>query len=180
MFDIAPTADTLDHIATAISNAATPTDDSTDKTPASVNVIVAKQRRNLDPINPFVILFYQNFDALLVKYPMSPAALRVLVRLLKLAAFGNLVCFKQTSLAADLGISKAVVSRTIALFLKCGILTELENGGIFLNPQVLSKGSLLKLADNHDLMTQTLGTLQAQGMSAAFGSPAQLKAAGIV
>jgi len=180
MFDIAPTTETLNHIASAISTAATPTDESADKAPASVNVIVAKQRRNLDPINPFVILFYENFDALLVKFPMSPSALRVLVRLLKLAAFGNLVCFKQSTLSADLGISKAVVSRTLALFLKCGLLTELDNGGIFLNPQVLSKGSLLKLAENHDLMTATLGTLQAQGMAAAFGTPAQLKAAGVV
>lgn len=180
MLDISPSTDTMEQIANAIAVAATPADDSTDKTPASVNVIVAKGRRNLDPINPFVILFYENFDALLVKYPMSPAALRVLVRLLKLSYFGNLVCFKQSTLAADLGISRAVVSRSIALFLKCGILTELENGGIFLNPQVLSKGSLLKLSENHDLMTQTLGTLQEKGMAAAFGTPAQLKAAGVI
>lgn len=149
---------------------------------AAVQVIVAKGRTTLDPLNHFVAMFYENMDAILAAHAnaLSPRTLRILLHLLKRAQFGNLVLFAPAAISKNLGIDKGGVSRSIASLRKCGILLDLADGGTYLNPQVFTKGSLALVAQNNELMAEAIAEMQRRGMNVALGTPKQLSAAGIL
>ena len=115
------------------------------KADGDVNVIIASKSYKQDVNNNFVMLFYEALDDIIVEFQLTMLDLRVLMRLLRKASFGNLLIFKQSAIAKELKTSAPNISRTIKRMFKSNLLIKTEDGEVFINPHVISKGSLHKM-----------------------------------
>jgi predicted transcriptional regulator len=123
-----------------------------DKQPfdGDLKISLSKERFKIEARNNFVICFYNDFYNIIKKYNIQQKELLTLLLILKYAEFGNQVNITQKTIADELGTHKSNVSRYFKNLEASGILIK-NKGSIFINPQVLSKGSLKLMTDNAEL-----------------------------
>lgn len=135
-----------------------------DETNAQVNVFVSKSKMPI--VNQFVLLFYQSFLFTIDEYNLSRNEIRTVLKILEYTQFGNLIQLSYTKLAKDLNMDKANTSRIIKKLKAASLLID-DDGNLFLNPQIIAKGSFLKrdeieteklLEKGAELMKQTIGS----------------------
>ena len=134
-----------------------------DETNAQVNVFVSKSKMPI--VNQFVLLFYQSFLFTIDEYNLSRNEIRTVLKILEYTQFGNLIQLSFTKIGQDLNINRANISRIFKKLKEAGLLVD-DGGNLFLNPQVIAKGSFLKrdeldterlLEKGAELMKQTIG-----------------------
>jgi len=108
----------------------------------SVNVSVAKSRVLLKTSNNFVLLFYESFLKVIDDFELQRTDIRVILKILEIAKFGNLISFSLAGVARELEIDRSTVSKSVKKLKEVGIFFEDDNKNMFLNPQVIAKGSL--------------------------------------
>ena len=145
---------------------------------ASISINVTKKRKQINPINPFVICFYNSLYEVLRKNPITMKSFQLLLLILHDCALGNLISINQTSLAERMGTNKSNISRYIKELKTAGFFILLKKG-LYLNPQIISKGSLLALAENDELTANSISLMQQNDMEVNFGTDAQLANANI-
>lgn len=116
---------------------------------AELNVILTNNLRYI-PRNEFSILFA---DALFVytepalkEKKMSMTDLRVILRIVHYTKYGNLVQISRQTLMEDCGLKPAHLSRSLKKLHELGLLLTV-NRNMYLNPQVIAKGSLRSFAE---------------------------------
>lgn len=117
---------------------------------SSVNVIVAKDKYQCDILNPFAMIFCGSFLNLINNYDLTKNDIKTVLQIIYYARFGNLIQMSYAKLAKDLGINRQNLSRTMKKLRESGIIIE-DDGNMFLNPQIISKGSFAEIEKNKDL-----------------------------
>jgi len=140
------------------------------------NIVVkaSKQKKTMPVINPFVICFHKSLYEIIETFALSRSAIRLLLLVLDSSALGNLVSINQTHLAKCLGTSKSGISRYMKELKTCGIILETDRG-LFLNPQVISKGSLISMSENAPLTASAIQRMKDMGLPINYGSPSQIE-----
>lgn len=119
---------------------------------AELNVILTNNLK-YRPINEFVLLFAKSFRLTIEDYKLTVTDIRVVFRLMEYAQYGNLLSFDRATLAEDLNLKKQNLSRSLNHLIECGIILKVRNN-LFLNPQVISKGSLKRFANARDITSE--------------------------
>lgn len=116
------------------------------------NIIALPGGFKQDVLNPFVIVFNRNMLQLLKdkELQLGINEMKVIFQLCEYAEFGNLLNVSQKKLARDLSIDTSSVSRAMKKLTSKGILisdaeAEGEEGNLYLNPQIITKGALHKI-----------------------------------
>ena len=117
---------------------------------SSVKVIVAKDKYQTDILNPFAMIFCEVLFNTIEEYNLTKNDIRTILRIIYYARFGNLIQMSNTKLAKDLGMNKSSLSRSMKKLRESGILVE-DEGNLYLNPQVISKGSFAKIEEDKEL-----------------------------
>lgn len=115
-----------------------------------VNVIIAKDNQSnwkVNPLNEFVILFVGNFQEIVKNYKLNNTDMLVLLEILKLMQMGNQVKITQQQIAKNTGKFKSQVSTCWKKFIETNIIIKTDDGSEFINPQLISKGSLKKQSE---------------------------------
>ena len=107
-----------------------------------VNLKVSISEQNLKPLNPFVILFYDNFQEIIKKFKLNTTEILIILELLKLMSYGNLIKTSQSEIAKKLEIPRQNVNRAFNKFRNSGLIIKTNESSEFLNPQIISKGKL--------------------------------------
>ena len=144
----------------------------------NVKVQVSKERKQIEAINPFIICFYDSLYEILDASDVSRNAVKMLLLLLHDCAMGNLICVKQSSLMKRMNTKQPNISRYMKELRDAKIVLLLDEG-LYFNPQIISKGSLLMLSKNNNLMSNAISNMQQNGREVNFGTDAQLANAGI-
>lgn len=121
------------------------------ETTKNVNVIITGDSIDnwkVNPMNNFVILFYDNFQELLLNYNLTKVDIVILLEILKLMHMGNQVQITQQQIVKNTGKNKCQVSLSWKKFVKYNILITTNAGSKFINPQLIVKGSLKKISDS--------------------------------
>ncbi|MFA6195972.1 MAG: hypothetical protein WC656_04965 [Sulfurimonas sp.] len=118
------------------------------KEEGDVNVIISSQSYKQKVNNPFVILFYESFDCIIEEYQLNMLEMRIILKLLKKASLGNLLSFKQASIANELKTLQPTVSRAFTKLIKSTLLIKTQEGELYFNPQIFAKGNLKKMKDS--------------------------------
>lgn len=131
--------------------------------PGGIDVRAAKRRNTIAPANAFCICFHASMAKIMDKAKLSRPALRLLFELIDISAAGNLISVNQKGLAARIGVSPNSVSRSMKRLISAGVVLELEHG-LFLNPQLISKQALARMAELYPAeVIAGIEALQAQG-----------------
>ena len=141
-------------------------------------VRASKQRKKLDAINPFSLCFHRSLSEIIHKSNISRASIVLLLHLIDLSAMGNLLSINQKQLAKHFGVSGPAMSKRFSELKKSKLLIDTDFG-LFLNPQVISKGALTTLAQNDPLAAHAIAAMQALDLEINYGTEAQLKRAGL-
>lgn len=137
---------------------------------------LARTRETIAPSNAFAICFIASMAQIMDKTNLSRPALRLLFELIDIAVVGNLVSINQKGLATRLGVSKSSLNRSMLSLQSAGVLLAMDHG-MFLNPQLISKQGLAKMAKHHPReVVAGIEALRAHGMEPNW-NPAQAKAA---
>lgn len=119
----------------------------------NVNVIVAGDNQDnwrVNPLNNFVILFYEHFQTIVRKNKLNNTDMLVLLELLKLMRMGNQVKITQKQIAKNIGKYKSQVSTCWNKFIKINLIIKTDDGSEYVNPQLIVKGSLKKQSESPD------------------------------
>lgn len=111
-----------------------------------VNIIVSKKYTH-DVKNNFVMLFYENLFDIIKKHKLGMIELEVLLTLLKFASYGNLLSYTQKAIGKIIDKPQPNVSRALKKLRDKNILIKLETGE-YLNPHIITKGNIGKMASN--------------------------------
>lgn len=96
----------------------------------------------IKPSANFVLLFYDTFSKLLNKLTLTD--IKVLIGLLKVTQFGNCISINHTKLAEICSIHRVQVSKAMKNLERENCIFTCEFG-TFVNPSLISKGSLEKI-----------------------------------
>lgn len=105
-----------------------------------INVYIS-EKKNIKPLNNFVILFYESLEVIINKYKLNGKDITVLIKFLKYMENGNLITVNKKSMAEDLGMATSNLSRSIKKLKQSGLIVE-DNGNEYINLQVITKQSL--------------------------------------
>jgi hypothetical protein len=135
--------------------------------------LVAIQRKNPNGFTEGWVAMAQGALKMLAASDLQGGDLRVLLQLLAMLDFENLIQLEQTAIAAELGMQKSHVNRSIKRLVSIGCLLEGPKIGrsrtYKLNPNYGWKGS----AKNHHKALRTADKAKAAGLSVVKGGQAQ-------
>lgn len=138
-----------------------------EKDDPTIKISIAKEKRNLKPLNGFVMLFYENFEHLLINKALKGSEVAILTILINQMAYGNQLAIKQSGIARKLGVSAPYVSKVFKKFKQIGIILEDEDG-VYLNPQIVAKGKLWDHKENIDRYNKSVLISEQNGLSKSF------------
>lgn len=134
----------------------------------TVKVSVAKESRAMKPINPFVILFYENFQTIIKEYKLNATEILIVLEILKVMSYGNLISVSQTEIATNLELPKQNVNRAFSKFRKSGLLVRTEQGTEYINSQIIAKGKLWDHRELDDVYQKSIEALETARLSKSF------------
>lgn len=162
-FEYIPERKYIDDICDGVNKVA---DKAEEKDP-NVNVIIAKDKREMKPLNPFVIVFYENFQSIILEHKLNATEILIVLEILKAMSYGNLISISQTEIATFLGLPKQNVNRAFSKFRKSGLLVKSELGTEYVNSQIIAKGSLWKHRDA-EIYYKSVETTEQSGLKKSF------------
>lgn len=131
-----------------------------------IHVHVSRQRKHIDPLNPFALCFTGSLSTLIQQRQLTSTSLALLFLLLDLSKFGNLVSINQAGLASRLCVKQPAISKALVKLQAAGIILNLPEGQFF-NPQIITKQGLDTVARNYpESVTAGIEALRQLGMSA--------------
>lgn len=126
-----------------------------------VSISISKQRKKVDPLNPFVMIFISSFKEIIKDYNLGNKDIVLLLHLLEKMKYGNLVQITQTAIAKELNEKQPNISRSFKNLFSCGILVKDANKNIFINSQIINKQDLHKMKyENKELYDLSLSEMQ--------------------
>lgn len=118
-----------------------------------LNVITSRRKKVL-PLNSFVILFAQAFLTAIEKCDLGIKEVKLMLKIIDYAKFGNLINLPRKRLMEDLGISKYSLSRSLRKLHDSGLLMTIDDV-MYFNPQFISKGNLFDFCNDEQLIEIT-------------------------
>lgn len=112
------------------------------------NINVFKGRKKANIKDSFVMLFDNNLKDVIVEKNLTMADFLVLLQVIKYVNYGNVINLTQQNIAEDLNIKQQQVSRSFKKLREAEIFIDGKKGSLFLNPQYLVKGDLLKATES--------------------------------
>lgn len=92
--------------------------------------------------NHFVLLFVENLQSLLVNEKLTTSELKVLLTIVKYSSYQNVFKITQKTIANDLGIDQAIISRTLKKLRTKQLILQDSDGTEYVNPYLFLKGSI--------------------------------------
>lgn len=93
------------------------------------------------PISEFVLLFAEALLATLFEYNLTLTDVKVILKIIIYAQYGNLINMSHQQLADDLNLKRQAVTRSIKNLKESNILIDIGKN-TYLNPQVIAKGKI--------------------------------------
>lgn len=115
---------------------------------AEVSIITADTIR-YRPTSEFVFLFAESLFRAIDEYDLNATDIKVILRIIGYAQYGNLIMMSRKSLAKDVGIDNSRLGKILKKLHASGVLLT-EDEHMYLNPQVIAKGKLRKFADGQE------------------------------
>lgn len=116
--------------------------------------VITSRRKKLVPLNSFVILFAQAFLTAIEKCDLGIKEVKLMLKIIDYAKYGNLINLPRKRLMEDLGISKYSLSRSLRKLHDSGMLMTIDDV-LYFNPQLISKGNLFDFCNNEELIEIT-------------------------
>lgn len=113
----------------------------------NLDVIISSKKRQIKPLNDFVILFLNSFVSLMVKFDLQKNDMLVLFAILSKMKNGNQVNITQKAIAKELGRDTANLNRNYKKLRECGILISDEYGNEFINTNIIVNKSLRRIRE---------------------------------
>lgn len=134
----------------------------------TVKVNVSTEKRNLKPLNPFVIVFLNNLREIIKQYGLNASELVLLTLVLEKMEYGNLVAINQAKLAEELEISRQAVNKIFKKFKQNGLFITAEDGSLYVNSQIIVKGKLAEHKELEEIYQLALEASLAKGLTKSF------------
>ena len=112
------------------------------------NINVFKGRKKANIKEGFIMAFHSNLKDNFKKHNLTLTDFFVLFQVCEYVSFGNVINLTHQNIADDLDIKRQQVSRSFKKLKEAEIFIEGKKGSLFLNPQYLVKGDLLKATES--------------------------------
>lgn len=110
-----------------------------------VSVVVTKDKKQVKPLNDFVILFLNSFLDLMIKFDLQKMDMLVLFAILTKMKNGNQVSITQKAIAKELGREPSNLNRNYKKLRESKILIQDEFGNEFINTNIIVNKSLRRI-----------------------------------
>lgn len=98
------------------------------------------------PVNEFVILFADSLFLTIDEYDLNATDIKVILKIISYAQYGNLLQFSKKTLAKDCGLKLPNLYRSLKKLHDTSLLITVREN-VYLNPQIIAKGALKKFAE---------------------------------
>ncbi|WKL15988.1 replication/maintenance protein RepL [Comamonas testosteroni] len=112
----------------------------------NINVFKGKKKANIK--DEFIMVFNKNLLSSVIKYKLTATDISVLLQVIQYVSYGNVINLTHQNIAEDLEIKRQQVSRSFKKLKDAEIFIDGIKGSLFLNPQYLVKGDLLKATES--------------------------------
>lgn len=107
----------------------------------NAKLFVSSGKFRMKVLNEFALMFASVFLQTIDDYKLTRNDIRVVLKIIEYTQFGNLLRMSYTTLAKDLNIHKADISKSIKRIKDSGLIIDIE-GSLYLNPHIICKGRL--------------------------------------
>lgn len=114
----------------------------------NAKLFVSSGRFRMKILNEFALMFASAFLQTIDDYKLTRNDIRVVLKIIEYAQYGNLLRMSYLTLAKDLSMDKAAVSRSIKRIKSSQLIIDIE-GSLYLNPHIICKGRF-NTADEND------------------------------
>lgn len=99
-------------------------------------------------LNEFVLMFASIFLQTIDDYKLTRNDIRVVLKIIEYAQYGNLLKMSYSTLAKDLSIDKGDISKSIKRIKNSQLIIDID-GNLYLNPHIICKGRF-NVSDEND------------------------------
>lgn len=112
---------------------------------------VSSGRSKMKVLNEFALMFASAFLQTIDDYKLTRNDIRVVLKIIEYAQFGNLLRMSYASLGKDLNMEKANISRSIKRIKDSQLIIDID-GNLYLNPHIICKGRFNTSDANDELI----------------------------
>lgn len=114
----------------------------------NAKLFVSSGRFRMKILNEFALMFASAFLQTIDDYKLTRNDIRIVLKIIEYAQYGNLLRMSYTTLANDLNIDRADISKSIKRIKKSQLIIDID-GSLYLNPHIICKGRF-NTADEND------------------------------
>lgn len=105
----------------------------------NAKLFLSSGRFKMKILNEFALMFASVFLQTIDDYKLTRNDIRVVLKIIEYAQFGNLLRMSYSSLSKDLNIHKADISKSIKRLKESKLIVDID-GSLYLNPHIICKG----------------------------------------
>lgn len=105
----------------------------------NAKLFLSSGRMKMKVLNEFALMFASSFLQTIDDYKLTRNDIRVVLKIIEYAQYGNLLRMSFVKLANDLSMDKAAVSRSIKRIKSSQLIVDVD-GSLYLNPHIICKG----------------------------------------
>lgn len=105
----------------------------------NAKLFLSSGRFKMKIVNEFVLMFASVFLQTIDDYKLTRNDIRVVLKIIEYAQFGNLLRMSYATLAKDLDMDKAAISKSIKRIKDSQLIVDID-GSLYLNPHIICKG----------------------------------------